>query len=292
MSQAGDLFELGFAKRDITPPPKGEMLYGYVDPKHRALKVGMPLHARAVVIKTSGSKPLALVCLEICSVAQAVRDAILERIRRKFPEWAEDDLIVSATHTHCAPGGHYHDVLYSVASLGWYPHVLECYADGAAAAILEAYSVMKPGRIRYAEGAIAAEKPAAFNRSIAAWNLNPDVTPYTFTDRNRALDRTMRHYRFEDVDGRFLGCVNDFAVHCTSMHRDQSMIHPDNKGVAAELMEKEVGGICIFVQGAAGDVSPNFQKFKGLIETRGTNRDDLVATFDNGRIQADKAREL
>lgn len=287
-----DVFEIGFAKRDITPPPKGELLFGYVDPNHRALSVGMPIHARAVVIKAPGARPFGLVCLEICSVAQAVRDAILERVRRRFAEWSEDDLIVCATHTHCAPGGHYHDVLYSVASLGWYPHVLERYADGAADAVIEAATSLKPGRIRYAEGVVPVEKPVAFNRSIAAWNRNPDVTKYTFTERARALDRTMRHYRFEDLDGRFLGCVNDFAVHCTSMHRDQHMIHSDNKGVAADLLEKEAGGTCLFIQGAAGDVSPNFQRFRGLMETRGTNRDDLVSTFDNGRIQADVAKEL
>lgn len=292
MNTASNVFELGFAKRDITPPPNGELLFGYVDPKHRALSVAMPIHARAVVIAAPGARLLALVCLEICSVGQSLRDAILERIRKNFSDWSEDDLIVCATHTHCAPGGHYHDVLYSVASLGWYPHVLERYAEGAAAAILEARARMKPGRIRFAEGEVPVEKPVAFNRSIKSWNLNPDVTKYTFSERARALDRTMRHYRFEDTDGRFLGCVNDFAVHCTSMHRDQNATHPDNKGVAADLLEKEAGGVCLFIQGAAGDVSPNFQKFKGLVETRGTNPVDLIATAENGRMQADVAKEL
>ncbi len=287
-----DLFKFGFAKRDITPPPRGEMLFGYVDPNHRAHAVSMPLNARAVVIEAPGARAVAVVCLEICSVAQAVRDAVLDRVRKEFPDWSEDDLVVCAPHTHCAPGGHYHDVLYSIASLGWYPHVLERYAEGAAEAVIAASRAMKPGRIRFAEGKIADEKPVAFNRSISAWNMNPDVTKFTFKERNRALDRVMRHYRFEDENGGFVGCVNDFAVHCTSMHRDQKVIHADNKGVAADLMEKEAGGVCLFIQGAAGDVSPNFQRFKGLVETRGTNRDDLISTYDNGRIQADVAKTL
>jgi neutral ceramidase len=160
------------------------------------------------------------------------------------------------------------------------------------AAIQEAVGNMREGRIRYAEAGFSVETPVAFNRSIQAWNQNPDVDAFSYDDRARALDRTMRLFRFEDLNGNFIGCLNEFAVHCTSVHRDYKMIHADNKGVAAAELEKELGGVCTFVQGASGDSSPNFQRFKGLREVRGTDRDDLESARKNGLMQSEMALEL
>ena len=286
-----DIFEIGLGKQSITPPPRGEIMMGWGDPKHRALAVGLPLYARATVLKV-GDAQFALVCLEICFVTQAVRDGILRRLTEFDSNWSEDNVMITATHTHCSPGGHTHDVLYNVPSFGFYPHVVEKYVDGSVAAVKEAAGAMRQGRIRFAEGTFGLDKKVAFNRSVQAWNLNPDVEAHSFDERDQALDRTMRLFRFEDLDGKFIGCLNEFAVHCTSVHRDYRMIHSDNKGVAAENLENELGGVCTFLQGASGDSSPNFQRFVGLRETRGTDRDDLESARKNGTMQSEMARSL
>lgn len=288
-----DVFRIGLGKQSITPPPRGEIMMGWGDPKHRALEVGLPIHARSVVLKTAGTS-FALACLEICFITQALRDEVLRRLQERNPSggWAEDNVLLCATHTHCAPGGHTHDILYNLPSFGYYPHVFEKYAEGTTEAILEAARSTREGRIRFAEDEFGRDKKVAFNRSIQAWNQNPDVEAFSYDDRDRALDRTMRLFRFEDMDGRFIGCLNEFAVHCTSVHRDYKMIHADNKGVAAAELEAKLGGVCIFVQGAAGDASPNFQRFRGLMEVRGTDRDDLESARKNGGMQSDMALEL
>lgn len=288
-----DIFEIGLGKRSITPPPRGEVLMGWGDSKQRALSVALPIHARATVLKTETSI-FALVCLEICFVTQAIRNEVLQRLQRRDPSsgWSEENVVLCATHTHCAPGGHTHDVLYNIPSFGWYPQVFEKYVEGSVDAILDARASVVKGRIRFAEGEFDLSKKVAFNRSVVAWNENPEVTKYTVDERDRALDRRMRLFRFEDLSGKFIGCLNEFAVHCTSVHRDYNVIHPDNKGIAAEVLEADVGGICIFVQGAAGDASPNFQRFAGLREVRGTDRDDLESARKNGVMQSDLAKDL
>jgi neutral ceramidase len=266
---------------------------GWGDPTHRALKVALPIHTRATVFKT-GTAIFALACLEICFLTQAVRNEVLKRLQAADPAtgWTEDNVLLCATHTHCAPGGHTHDVLYNVPSFGYYPHVLDKYAEGTTAAILEASKSLRDGRIRFAEGEFGLDKNVAFNRSVQAWNENPENEKLNFDERARALDRKMRMFRFEDLEGRFIGCLNEFAVHCTSVHRDYPMIHSDNKGVAAEELESKLGGVCIFVQGASGDSSPNFQRFPGLREVRGTDRDDLESARTNGHMQAEMALSL
>ena len=286
-----DLFQIGLGKKDITPAPRGERLLGWGDSNQRAWKVAAPLHSRAVVLKTETSGFLVIACLEICFITQALRDVVIERLQAG-PHghiFNEENVLLCATHTHCAPGGHSHDVLYNIPSFGWYPHVLEKYASGTVLSIEEAIQNLKPGRIRFAEGVFSADQPVAFNRSIAAWNQNPDVVQFERKDRHLAVDRTMNLFRFEDINGKFIGSLNEFAVHCTSVHRNYNVIHSDNKGIAAEEMERDLGGICLFVQGAAGDVSPNFQRFSKHAEVRGTNPNDLIAVVDNGKIQSDMA---
>ena len=286
-----DIFEIGLGKRSITTPPRGEVLMGWGDSNQRAQKIGLELFARATVLKTDTSV-FALGCLEICFITQAIRDQVIDRLQAADARFNEDNVLLCATHTHCAPGGHTHDVLYNLPSFGWYPHVFEKYVQGTVDAILEASSNCAPGRIRFAEGMFGLDKKVAFNRSVAAWNENPETPKFSVDQRDQALDRGMRFFRFEDLNGKFIGCLNEFAVHCTSVHRDYNVIHSDNKGVAAVELEKDLGGICVFVQGAAGDASPNFQRFAGLREVRGTDRDDLESARKNGFMQADLAREL
>ncbi len=288
-----DVFEIGLGKHSITPAPCGEKLMGWGDAKQTADSVALALYARASVLKTEGSV-LAIVCLEICFITQAVRNEVLQRLQKVDPlsGWTEENILLCATHTHCSPGGHTHDVLYNLTSYGWYPHVFERYVEGSVAAVLEAKSKLQKGRIRFAEGEFDLTKKVAFNRSVEAWNQNPDVVQRTFADRDQALDRRMRLFRFENLEGQFIGCLNEFAVHCTSVHRDYNVIHSDNKGVAADNLENETGGICLFIQGAAGDVSPNFQRFQGLREVRGTDRDDLESARKNGGLQSDLAKSL
>ncbi len=289
-----DQFLIGLAKEDITPAANGEVLLGFGDPEHKANKIETPLFARALTIELTKDTHIAIACLEICFISQALRDEVLSLLQTKDPttNWNEAQLLLCATHTHCAPGGHTHDIMYNLPNKGWYPHVLKKYAEGTMKAILKARRDLKPGRVRFAEGEFKPEQPVAFNRSVDAWNLNPETQKYSFSDRHKALDKTMRLFRFENLNGEFIGCLNEFAVHCTSVHRDYKMIHSDNKGIAATELENKLGGTCIFVQGAAGDVSPNFQKFKGLFETRGTNKDDLISVRDNGLMQSEMAEAL
>lgn len=64
---------------------------------------------------------------------------------------------------------------------------------------------------------------------------------------------------------RGFGAVSWFPVHCTSINNTNSLISGDNKGVAAQLMEKwgskanvsDDSLIAAFAQANVGDTSPN-----------------------------------
>ena len=73
----------------------------------------------------------------------------------------------------------------------------------------------------------------------------------------------------EGWDCRGLGSVSWFPVHCTSINNTNSLISGDNKGVAAQLMEKWASSkqsnvssgdfVAAFAQANVGDTSPNTQ---------------------------------
>jgi neutral ceramidase len=296
-------FKIGAARTDITPVGQGLPFFGWGDIKQVSTGVATPLYARAVVITDESSgKNLILCCLEIGIMSEHVRIEVVKRLRETPIEnfdfsFLDDELILSATHTHSAPGGFSSYVLYSLTVLGFIPHVFESYVNGAVEAIREAIQNRVAGKVRVGTSHFSDDVPVAFNRSVRAWNRNPEVKKVSRKDRHLAVDREMVLLRFDDLAGRPLALWNWFAVHGTSMHRQQFLIHSDNKGLASSFTEdffQKQGHrnfVAVFAQGPAGDVSPNFKRYRGLREKRGVHKDDEMSCRANAEFQFRQAKE-
>lgn len=294
------MHEVGAAKGEITTwePGLGMMGWGMLD--NVARSVATPLHARAFVVKDAESGDrLAIVCIELCFCSIALRDRVCEILRSEHPELGLDlaNVMITATHTHSGPGGFTHYPFYNVTIPGFAPTVLEGLARKIAAVVVEADGARVPATLRWAEEAFAPSIEVAFNRAVASYNRNPDVTPLPEHDDHLAIDRTMRMLRFEDARGRLLGSINWFGVHGTSVHSDNTAIHFDNKGYAAQLLEQELaaagqGSVAAFAQGSTGDVTPNHWRHPGRPFVRGKHPDDDASARHNGGLQAELARTL
>jgi neutral ceramidase len=208
-------------------------------------------------------------------------------------------VMISATHTHSSPGGYSHYMMYNLSIPGYVHEVLETYVNGVVEAILAADKSLGPAEIYLSSGEISPEKNVAFNRSIEAYNENPEVTKVTPETRHLAIDREMTLLRMDRADGTPAGMINWFAVHCTSVHSDNYLIHPDNKGCAASDFEKTIKKqfnnpdfVSAFAQSSCGDVTPNFKFFPDIKFCRGEFEDDFLSAEFNGKIQSDHAREL
>jgi len=273
----------------------GVVMMGWGDPRHRVSGVKWPLQSRAVaLVDDASAKRLILVCLDACAITEALRREVARRLREKHGI-ADDEFILSATHTHSAPGGYSTYVFYELTGDGFHPGILDAYATGVAASVDRAMAALRPGQARFASGRFPLDVPVAFNRSIRAYNRNPEVEKVARGERHRAVDREMTLLRFDGLDGRPIAAWNWFPVHATSIHRDRREIHPDHKGLAAGFLEAELSKrgasdfVAVFAQGAAGDVSPNFRYHPGLREKRGLHRDDEESCRANARFQSDHA---
>ncbi len=295
------MLELGVARSDITTyePKLGMMGWGMLG--NVVESVATPLHARAfVLVDPSGDRRLAMVCCELAFISLALRQRVLERLDRDHAEIGLrlDELMLMATHTHSGPGGFSHYPFYNVTIPGFSAHVLEGLAQGIVDAIATAWAQRVAGTVHHGAEAFDVSVPVAFNRSIDAYNRNPDVEPVTEDQWAEALDRNMRLLSFHDAQGRPLGSINWFAVHGTSVHSDNTALHFDNKGYAAQRVEQAMaerghaGYVAAFAQGATGDSTPNFRRHPGRKFTRGHFADDDASARHNGGLQADHALRL
>lgn len=290
---------LGLGRADITACVEGMSMWGWGASGNVATGVAMPLHARAVALaESSTAPPLVMVSVELGMVSEALRRRVLRRIADTKLPVDEHRLVLTANHTHSGPSGFSSYLLYALAGPGYSPVLVDRLADGIFEAISIALRTLRPGRVRSARGDIPLSEPVSVNRSLAAYNRNPEVRPLDPERSDEAVSRRMTVLRFEGARGEPRGMWATFAVHGTSVHADNQLLHPDNMGVAAagvERMAKAEGHpdfVALFSQGPAGDVSPNYRfcARRGLMV--GRYDDDFESAEWNGGIQARAAHRL
>jgi neutral ceramidase len=192
-----------------------------------------------------------------------------------------ENLSVSATHTHSAPGGYTQYAFYQIPTLGYSEEVVHAYVEGIAQAIVFAYRNVKRSTIRSAQSWLLG---ANRNRSPTSYLLNPQSERDTYKEEGDT-DKTMTQLTFHSMDEPNVtdGLLNWFAVHGMSMNSSNHLISGDNKGYASYLMERYWNGnatllgtgnfVAAFASTNLGDVSPN---------TAGPHCIDTGEPCDNG----------
>ncbi len=294
------MYLIGTSKKDITIYKKGVGMMGYGMWWHKVEAVETPIHARAFVIqhKESGKK-IAFVNAEICFISVSIKRGVLKKLQRFHEDlgFTPETVFLTAQHTHSAPGGYSHYGLYNMSIPGFVPEVYSTYVDGITDAIVEAAQNMQPGNMTLSKGKFEPNRELAINRSVKAWNQNPDVSPVTEDTAHLAVDTEMHLLNFFNTENKPLGSINWFGVHTTSVHNDKKKVCSDNKGYASAFMEEyfkhyNPSYIGVFAQKACGDISPNYVWDKKKNWTRGKFEDDYESARYNGNLQFEKAKEL
>lgn len=273
-------------------PNLGMMGYGQF---HNIVKeIATPLWARAMVLKDD-QNVMIFVHLEQCFVTMAIKEGVLQKLKMLFPEWNlnESHLMITAQHTHSAPGGYSHYPFYNFTTGGFQTRVFDKVVSSAVEAIEDAAKKMTEALLEFGEFEISPDKEVAFNRSMTAYLNNSNAKNLSLEEKNLAVDRKIRGLKITKPDGTLLGMMNWFGVHNTSISSFNQRIHHDNKGVAAALFEQHnPGSIAFFLQGAAGDISPNFIWDKKTKLMRGKFTDHYENAAFNGEIQFRESEKI
>lgn len=223
------VLEAGAARTDITPPVGGP-LWGFFDRKS-APSVGVrdPLKARALVLAV-GADRIALVSLDL---GRAPTRDITNSLRKRLKAAVGiEHLFLVGSHTHCGP------VLERGDIPPGKPYVREL-EDKLFDLVVAASKTLQPAKLGIGT------KEVALNVNRHSKQPNP---PW---------DRTMLVLRIEDAQGKLLALAVNYAAHATILGSKEMRLSADWPGAMAALIEKEMGVPCLFLQGAAGDLTIN-----------------------------------
>ena len=294
-------FSVGISKTEITYFREKLGMLGYGRHFHFMNGVETPQYARAYLLQ--GAKMVCVLVVEFAFSTDYLKQNILRYLYQKAPELAihNSNLMILAQHTHSTAGGYSQHMAYNLVNPGFQEDVYLHYSQKLSEAIIAAYQNLQPARIFQQKGELDKHAEVCFNRSVAAYNANPEVLEkVSFKNRHLAADRTMKLWRIEQSEtGQPLGSLNWFGVHTTSVSNHMDKVCTDNKGYAATFMETHLGEIytqnppiCAFAQDACGDVSPNFVWNRQRQEYAGKSEDDYESAQYNGRFQYQLANEL
>lgn len=293
------MYQAGWGKRDIGITPRGYAMMGYGMWHHRARQQQSALYARALFLADNKGGALIFCCLDLGYVTHAMRSAVCNELREKLgPVFREEAFVLTCTHTHSGPGGCSHDALYNVVTPGFVPDHVDHIVAACVAAVLQAHSSAAPTELGLLQGDFDASVPVAWNRSLHAYNRNPDVQPRSNTETHLALNRVMEVLSFRR-DGELKSLLSLFGVHATCVSSQQKKHDGDNKGYAAahaEQMLQSAGSrdaVAIFAQATAGDVSPHYHG-PGEVARRHKIKGEAEYAYArcNGEYQSERALSM
>ena len=226
---AGADFEAGAAKVDITPPV-GYPMWGYASRKDRPCDgIRDPLHARALVLK-AGEAKIAIVALDLGR--PPTRESTI-RIRESLKPSGFSELFLVASHTHHGP----------VLELETWPKPGKPYARE-----------LEEKLVSVIRSADTARKPAKYGVGSTELPLNRNRQSKR---KDAPVDRELLVLRVEDLSGKPIAHAVNFAAHPTMLPAELMKFSADFPGAMAKHVEAQTGAPCLFLQGAAGDLSPN-----------------------------------
>lgn len=200
-----------------------------------------PLRVRALAFESGG---LSVVWLSVDLVA--VDPTMVADVRARLADRGGEPpiLIVSASHTHSGPGA---------------------YADSAFWAVVAADRESPAVRKSILDGMERAGREALRRRAPAllAWGKTT-VTGLAMSRLDQPLDPELGLLKVMGADGRPVALVWNYAVHGTALGGANSLLSGDLMADASARLERDTGAPVLFINGAAGDVSPRERGWPGV----------------------------
>lgn len=290
-----DFFQISRGQINITPPLKNQVLMGWGDVKNTAQTIKENLNVRMVWVKDSNQHSILFFQYDLCMISQLLRDRLLEKILNhpelKKHAFVKESFLFSASHTHSAPGGYCGEALYQLGSLGLDEDFIVLITSQTLQLILNAQNHFKSSRLICGKGEILEQSQIFHNRSLDAFLRNKEIIEKTEKEYT-SLPKTFSLWRFEDAAQKPMAVISFIGLHGTCIHQDQKCIHPDHKGLSSKMTEEKYHKedpefIALYLQGAAGDITPNFKLHQKGDMKRGVYQDDFASVEYVSRTQSE-----
>ncbi|MGE3526667.1 MAG: neutral/alkaline non-lysosomal ceramidase N-terminal domain-containing protein, partial [Gemmatimonadales bacterium] len=276
-----DGLRAGVGRADITPPPVGIGLAGNGPEGKEAAGYRVRLYVRALVLEDAEGNAVALAVADLPHVSQNLHWLTAQRVARETG-LTPDRIIISATHTHAAPGHFYAESNYNEFGSsvpGYDTAVVNFLVERFASAIIDAWHTRRPARAAWGRMPVWGHTR---NRSYEAFLLNkpewtpPYPVPAGLDPVHRAVDPVWTMLRVDVQDGadpdRYipLGAYSIFAIHGTGNATENDLFDADIHGMVERGLERHIDSlngrppgfrnqaVHVFANGTEGDVSPDW----------------------------------
>jgi neutral ceramidase len=243
---------------------EGQQVTGY---RHR-------LYARALLVEDARGERLALLVVDLPLVSPLLHRLTADLTRAGASGIGADRLLLSATHTHAAPGNFFEVKQYNEnagAVTGYDQPWVDFLVERFAQAVDSAYADLQPARAAWGAARI---EGVTRNRSLDAFALNPEPRPGVVDDTLRLLriDQCLPAAGGREPHCRPRGAWSVFAIHGTGNPAVNDLMDGDIHALVQRGLERhidvlndparpdgfELSGVHLFANGASGDVSPAY----------------------------------
>lgn len=254
---------------DITPPP-GLPKAGFSTWAEYGDGVRTRLKARVFYLRPKGGEPLVLVQTDLLAGSEILHAALSQRLAA-VTEIAAQNLVITANHTHAAPGQYFGSNFYNKHASnapGFDQRWFNFLAQRIERAILQARDQFRPAKLAVGQREVWGQTR---NRSLPAYLNNPEVTDKDASPARvfQAINPTLTLVRIDlqDADGEYRprGAFSSFSIHGTGIGSDTGLYHADVWAYIANelawrvqqqygLRDKPIHGA---FEATHGDVAPN-----------------------------------
>ncbi|HEY8477794.1 MAG TPA: neutral/alkaline non-lysosomal ceramidase N-terminal domain-containing protein [Chloroflexota bacterium] len=231
-------------------PPLGIAHGGWGAQLHeRAESIDLDLWTTVLVLASDDGRRAALVDLDLCLIdddqARTIREAVARAADIPF-----ESVRVSYTHTHAAP-------VTARITGGWIrggrelvgPYMATVVSQTAGAA-WHASRTLRPTRVNAGVGSCR----IGVNRRL----VGPEGRVVNGHNWDGPFDPTVTVVRIDDLAEQPVAVLVHYSCHPTVMGPENRVVTAEYPGVVKRVVERGLGGHCLFLQGAAGDVGPRY----------------------------------
>jgi Neutral/alkaline non-lysosomal ceramidase, N-terminal len=241
----------GVARIDITPPI-GIELFGYHRPSPMAdIHDPLWLTVLALVDEYDPSQPYLLLAIDNIGLGQEathhIRNAVAANAKTSL-----ERVIVYYSHTHSGPDCEQLDGHGQIRPVDsperLYGAMLPNWATSATQLALKR---LMPAHV----GCSTTTSLAGINRR----KLGDDGRAVGGVNPAGPVDQQVTVLRIDAIDHRPLAVVVHYGIHGTVFKTDNLACSADVTGAVRDVVEAATGAVCLFAQGAAGDVNPRWR---------------------------------
>lgn len=221
-------------------------LAGYLENRFTKEQEG-ELRAVAVVIEKPGAGKVAIVACDVLWVTRAIVDAAVAEIERTTGIPASH-VLVNATHTHHAPG------TAPAHAFGWSEKFADEARRGIVKSVQDANARLEDAAFFFKLGeeqTVGANSRLLLADGNVSW-FNPAAEAGLKAQPTGPFDPQLPVLDFRAPDGRTRALLFNHSTHTIGTRSGRDVRSPGFYGLAAQELERELGGVVNFLEGASG----------------------------------------